>query len=102
MAKRKYTAEEIVTVLRQVQVEAANGKSTPQACRQARITEQTYNRGPLSCTALTAGCEAPSPLEQPHDFRPCQRIEMQIETDDCCGRVGVHVEFVDLHREDGE
>jgi hypothetical protein len=31
MAKRKYTAEEIVTLLRQVEVSMANGKTTPQA-----------------------------------------------------------------------
>jgi putative transposase len=44
MAKRKYTAEEIVTVLRQVEVSMANGKATPQACRENGITEQTYYR----------------------------------------------------------
>ena len=44
MAKRRYTAEEIVMVLRQVEVAAANGKPTPQACREAGITEQTYYR----------------------------------------------------------
>jgi putative transposase len=44
MAKRRYTAEEIVTVLRQVEVSIANGKGTPQACRESGITEQTYYR----------------------------------------------------------
>jgi putative transposase len=44
MAKRRYTAEEIVTVLRQVEVAVANGKTTPQACRESEITEQTYYR----------------------------------------------------------
>ena len=44
MAKRRYTAEEIVTVLRQVEVAIANGKTTPQACRESEITEQTYYR----------------------------------------------------------
>jgi hypothetical protein len=29
MAKRKYTAEEIVTALRQVEVSIGNGKTTP-------------------------------------------------------------------------
>jgi hypothetical protein len=42
MAKRRYTAEEIVTVLRQVEVAIPNGKTTPHACREAGITEQTY------------------------------------------------------------
>jgi hypothetical protein len=40
MAKRRYTAEEIVTVLRQVEVALANGKPTPQACREAGIAGQ--------------------------------------------------------------
>ena len=44
MAKRRYAAEEIVTVLRQVEVALANGKPTPQACLEAGITEQTYYR----------------------------------------------------------
>jgi putative transposase len=44
MAKRRYKAEEIVTVLRQLQVAIANGKATPQACREAGIVEQTYYR----------------------------------------------------------
>jgi len=41
MAKRKYTAEEVVTVLRQVEVSMANAKTTPQACRESGVTEQT-------------------------------------------------------------
>ena len=35
------TAEEIVTVLRQVEVAIANGRATPHACREAGITEQS-------------------------------------------------------------
>jgi putative transposase len=45
MAKRRYVAEEIVRVLREVEAAvAANGKTTWQACREAGITEQTYYR----------------------------------------------------------
>lgn len=33
MAKREYTAEEILTVLQQVEVAFGNGETTPQACR---------------------------------------------------------------------
>jgi putative transposase len=44
MAKRRYTAEEIVTVLRQVEVAIANGKTTPQVCRESEIAKQTYYR----------------------------------------------------------
>jgi hypothetical protein len=40
MAKRRYTAEEIVTVLRQVEVAVANGQRIAQACRESGIAEQ--------------------------------------------------------------
>ena len=33
-----------MTLLRQVEVELANGKTTPQACKEAEITAQTYYR----------------------------------------------------------
>jgi hypothetical protein len=44
MAKRGYTAEETITVLRQVEVALGSGKTAPQACREAGITELTYYR----------------------------------------------------------
>jgi putative transposase len=44
MAKKRYTPEQIVGVLRQVEVAVANGKATEQACREAGIVEQTYYR----------------------------------------------------------
>jgi putative transposase len=44
MPMRKYKPEQIVTLLRQVEVELANGKTTPQACKEAEISEQTYYR----------------------------------------------------------
>jgi putative transposase len=44
MPMKKYKREQIVTLLRQVEVELANGKTTPQACKEAEITPQTYYR----------------------------------------------------------
>ena len=44
MTKKRHTPEQIVTLLRQVEVAVGNGKSTPQACKEAAITEQTYYR----------------------------------------------------------
>ena len=44
MSIRKYKPEQIVTILRQIEVQTANGKTTPQACRDAEITTQTYYR----------------------------------------------------------
>jgi transposase-like protein len=44
MPIRRYKPEEIVTLLRQIEVAVANGKTTPQACKDAEITVQTYYR----------------------------------------------------------
>jgi putative transposase len=44
MARRRHTPEQVVNLLRQVEVGAANGKTTGQACKEALITEQTYYR----------------------------------------------------------
>jgi transposase-like protein len=44
MSAKKYKPEQIVNLLRQIEVEIANGKTTPQACRDAGITAQTYYR----------------------------------------------------------
>ena len=39
---KRYKPEQIVTVLRQIEVAVASGKSTPQACKEAGIHTQTY------------------------------------------------------------
>ena len=44
MPIKKYKPEQIVSLLRQIEVAMANGKATPQACREAGIAEQTYYR----------------------------------------------------------
>jgi putative transposase len=44
MSRERYKAEQIVNLLRQIEVEVANGKATPQACRDAGIHTQTYYR----------------------------------------------------------
>jgi putative transposase len=42
---KRYKPEQIVTLLRRIEVEIANGrKTTPQACRDAQMTVQTYYR----------------------------------------------------------
>jgi putative transposase len=44
MPMKKHKPEQIVALLRQIEVGIANGKTTPQACRELEITEQTYYR----------------------------------------------------------
>ena len=40
----KYQPEQVVNLLRQIEVAVANGKSTALACKEAGIVEQTYLR----------------------------------------------------------
>ena len=42
MPMRRYKPAQIVTLLRQVEVELANEKTPPQACQEAEITAQRY------------------------------------------------------------
>jgi hypothetical protein len=44
MSIKRYKPEQIVELLRQIEVGIANGKTTPQACKKAEITVQTYYR----------------------------------------------------------
>jgi putative transposase len=41
---KKYQPEQVVNFLRQIEVALANGKSTPLACKEAGVTEQSYYR----------------------------------------------------------
>ena len=41
MSIRKYKPEQIATVLRQIEVQIANGKTAPQACKEAGIHTQS-------------------------------------------------------------
>jgi putative transposase len=44
MAKRRYTAEQIILKLREAEVDLAKGTKLPQVCRKIGVTEQTYYR----------------------------------------------------------
>jgi putative transposase len=44
MSNQKYMPEQIVTVLRQIEVQSANGKTAPQACKEVGFHTQTSYR----------------------------------------------------------
>ena len=44
MPTRNYKPEQIVTIQRQIEVQMANGKTVPQACKEAGIHTQTFYR----------------------------------------------------------
>ena len=47
MPKKRLGAEQIVTLLRQIEVSMAQGKLAPVACRDAGISQQNYE---MSCS----------------------------------------------------
>ena len=55
MPMKKHKPEQIVALPPQIEVEIANGKSTPQACKEAEITVQTYHRWRKEFGALRGG-----------------------------------------------
>ena len=44
MAKKRHTAEQIISKLREAEVHLAKGTKVPQACRKLGVTVQTYYR----------------------------------------------------------
>jgi putative transposase len=42
MPRKRFSAEQIVTLLRQIEVTMSQGKSAPVACRDAGISLQNY------------------------------------------------------------
>jgi transposase-like protein len=44
MSKKRFSAEQIITKLREAEVLLAKGQQMPEICRQLEITEQTYYR----------------------------------------------------------
>ena len=44
MPRKRYSAEEVVNKLRQVDVALANGKTVAEACRGIEVSEHTYQR----------------------------------------------------------
>ena len=44
MARKRFTAEQIIHKLREAEVELARGQTTAEVCRKLAISEQTYYR----------------------------------------------------------
>ena len=44
MARKRFTAEQIIPKLREAEVELARGRTVAQVCKKLGITEQTYYR----------------------------------------------------------
>ena len=47
MSTKRYKPEQVVNLLRQIEVETANGKTTPQACKEAGWRLPQFSRNPF-------------------------------------------------------
>ena len=63
---KRYQPEQVVNLLRQIEVAVANGKTTAQACKEAEIVEQTYFRWRKEYGGL-----------QVHQAKPLKELEQE-------------------------
>ena len=52
MPRKRYSTEQIVTKLRQAEVELGRGMRTPRVCQKLGVSEQTYYRWRKECGGL--------------------------------------------------
>ena len=55
MAKKSYSAEQIIQLLREVEIHTSEGKTVARAARQTGVTEQTYYRWRKEYGGLNTG-----------------------------------------------
>ena len=70
MPKKTFTPEQIVAKLRQIEVLVSQGKTVPQACKEAGIVEQTFYRWRKEYGGLQ--------VEQAKKFKELQRENAQL------------------------
>jgi transposase-like protein len=64
MARKRLSAEQIVTKLRQIEVLQAQGKTISVACKEAGTTEQNYYRWRKEYGGLGVDCPGSAPIGQ--------------------------------------
>ena len=67
MAKKRHTAEQIIHLLREVEIHTSEGKTIAQAARQIGVTGQTYYRSWIPPQEKTAAI-----LVEQRLLLPCQ------------------------------
>ncbi len=71
MGRKRFTAEQIIHLLRQAEVEIAKGKSVPEACKHIGIVEQTYYRWRKAYGGLK--------LDQARQFKQLERENARLK-----------------------
>ena len=71
MPKKRFSAERIVVLLRQIEVLMSQGKTAPIACREAGISQQSYYRWRKECGGLE--------LDQAKRMKELQRENVRLK-----------------------
>ena len=71
MPRKRYSTEQIVTKLRQTEVELSRGLRTPQVCKKQGVSEQTYYRWQKEYGGLR--------LDQAKRFKELKRENTQLK-----------------------
>ena len=77
MPKKRFSAEQIVTMLRQIEVSMAQGKPTPVACRDAGISQQSYYRWRKEYGGLEIDQARRMKDLERENTRACQQLEIK-------------------------
>lgn len=71
MPKKRFSAEQIVVLLRQIEVLMSQGKSAPVACREAGISQQSFYRWRKEYGGLE--------IEQARRFKELERENVRLK-----------------------
>src|SRR5271155_3292382 len=74
MPKKRFSAEQIVVLLRQIEVLMSQGKTAPIACREAGISQQSCATNASTEKSSTAWRKRPSSLAQSIQHNPATLI----------------------------
>src|ERR1022692_591693 len=77
MPKKRFSAEQIVTMLRQIEASMAQGKPTPVACRDAGISQQSYYRWRKEYGGLEIDQARRMKDLERENARACQQLEIK-------------------------
>ena len=75
MPKKRFSAEQIVILLRQIEVLISQGKGAPMACREAGISQQSYYRWRKEYGGLELECPSSEHLAQ---TRGCCQVNWRV------------------------
>jgi putative transposase len=88
MPKKRFSAEQIVVLLRQIEVLTSQGKTPAVACREAGISQQSYYRWRKEYGGLEVDqARRMKDLERENNRTHADRLQMRSELDQRCLKI---------------